>query len=273
VAQQRVLHLTEEAPMRSKPSVQAALKAIPVALAAISLSVDPDSARSTDFTITGDPGTSIEFDTYPLGPAGLEMFANASDASVMLGGVAGLFTLTFNDSAGTATPVGGGLYQQTMTGAGSFTVTDLSYNSLLSGSLGDGTIWATPGSSDATIQFAISQLNGQAATGYLLLQGSTANPVSLVVSNPYCGFLGLSASCTAQPYFDGISLDWTATYEATPYAPASATSAVPEPSTWALMALGFIGLGMAGYRRRAERFRALGRAIRLAEDNSVGAIQ
>jgi hypothetical protein len=26
-------------------------------------------------------------------------------------------------------------------------------------------------------------------------------------------------------------------------------SAVPEPSTWAMMALGFVGLGFAGYRR------------------------
>jgi hypothetical protein len=34
--------------------------------------------------------------------------------------------------------------------------------------------------------------------------------------------------------------------------------AVPEVSTWALMALGFAGLGLAGWRRRAERLRVLG---------------
>ena len=33
----------------------------------------------------------------------------------------------------------------------------------------------------------------------------------------------------------------------------SVSSAVPEPSTWAMMLLGFAGLGFAGYRRRAKR--------------------
>ena len=30
---------------------------------------------------------------------------------------------------------------------------------------------------------------------------------------------------------------------------AVASSAIPEPSTWAMMVLGFAGLGFAGYRR------------------------
>jgi PEP-CTERM motif len=30
-------------------------------------------------------------------------------------------------------------------------------------------------------------------------------------------------------------------------------TAVPEPSTWAMMLLGFAGLGYAGYRRRCAR--------------------
>jgi hypothetical protein len=29
----------------------------------------------------------------------------------------------------------------------------------------------------------------------------------------------------------------------------TASSAVPEPATWAMMLLGFVGLGYAGYRR------------------------
>ena len=33
----------------------------------------------------------------------------------------------------------------------------------------------------------------------------------------------------------------------------SPSSAVPEPSTWAMMVLGFLGLGFAGYRKAAKR--------------------
>ena len=34
---------------------------------------------------------------------------------------------------------------------------------------------------------------------------------------------------------------------------ASVSPAVPEPSTWAMMALGFAGLGFVGYRRARLR--------------------
>jgi len=39
-----------------------------------------------------------------------------------------------------------------------------------------------------------------------------------------------------------------------------ATSAVPEPMTWAMMLLGFAGLGVVGYGRRAPKFGAPGGA-------------
>jgi hypothetical protein len=35
-------------------------------------------------------------------------------------------------------------------------------------------------------------------------------------------------------------------------------SSIPEPSTWAMMALGFVGLGLAGWRRRADGIRVFG---------------
>jgi hypothetical protein len=35
------------------------------------------------------------------------------------------------------------------------------------------------------------------------------------------------------------------------------TASVPEPSTWAMMVLGFAGLGFAGYRRARGRAAAL----------------
>lgn len=35
------------------------------------------------------------------------------------------------------------------------------------------------------------------------------------------------------------------------------TAAVPEPSTWIMMVLGFVGLGYAGYRHTAKRAEAM----------------
>ncbi len=37
--------------------------------------------------------------------------------------------------------------------------------------------------------------------------------------------------------------------ESLAYVAAGVTATVPEPSTWAMMMLGFAGLGFAGYRR------------------------
>jgi len=44
-----------------------------------------------------------------------------------------------------------------------------------------------------------------------------------------------------------IELAWTGAYT-----PPSYVGAVPEPSTWAMMALGFAGLGFMAYRRRKQ---------------------
>jgi hypothetical protein len=46
------------------------------------------------------------------------------------------------------------------------------------------------------------------------------------------------ASTVRAQYFDNVSLDVTA--------------AVPEPSTWAMMVLGFAGVGLVTYRRKSK---------------------
>lgn len=236
--------------MRANLFVRTALKVAPAVFAA-AIGLEPGMVWATTFVVTGDPGSAIEIDTYPEGPNGLEMFIHTSEAAVTFEGAAGLFSLSFTDSSTAGVPLGAGLYQQNMTGGGSFSVTDSSYNPIVSGELGDGSVWATPGESEATVQFAVTQIDGLAASGYLVLQGSTRLPVALVTTNPYCGVLGLDSSCAAEPYFDPIGLDWTATYRATPYSPPLATA--PEPSTWALMLLGFAGLSVVGWGRRTVR--------------------
>lgn len=47
--------------------------------------------------------------------------------------------------------------------------------------------------------------------------------------------------------------DWISIDNFTFGDPATPVAAVPEPSTWALMLLGFVGLGLAGYRRSRRR--------------------
>jgi hypothetical protein len=50
--------------------------------------------------------------------------------------------------------------------------------------------------------------------------------------------------------FDGLTIGGL------PIEGGGVTPAVPEPSTWAMMILGFVGLGMIGYRRRKTTFAA-----------------
>jgi probable HAF family extracellular repeat protein len=51
-------------------------------------------------------------------------------------------------------------------------------------------------------------------------------------------------------YIDANGIDHG--FLATPDVRFLATSAVPEPSTWAMMILGFLGLGFLAYRRRLQ---------------------
>lgn len=71
-----------------------------------------------------------------------------------------------------------------------------------------------------------------------------------VNSNPYLGDLVWKTI-----YDDTVPLQeyWsTATYQDATFS-ATFTSAVPEPSTWAMMILGFAGVGFMAYRRKQNR--------------------
>ena len=113
----------------------------------------------------------------------------------------------------------------------------------------------------ATGAFADDGLTGVAPSGYSLISSAFylyssgrilgANvlpditnggaPVSdFFESPPPGGYVGALFSATYQPLSGGSDVTIYATLT---------TVAVPEPSTWAMMALGFIGLGLAGYLR------------------------
>jgi hypothetical protein len=50
----------------------------------------------------------------------------------------------------------------------------------------------------------------------------------------------------------GTASDITSFTQALEFTPASFTPGTPEPSTWAMMLLGFAGLGFLGYRQTAK---------------------
>jgi hypothetical protein len=143
---------------------------------------------------------------------------------------------------------------------GSFEEVDTASGTVIAdGDLVGGEIFATPGQPTAAVSFDVAAtIAGPEGpevgpvVGYLVLSGATlsSSPVSLTNINPLCTN-DMTGACI-EPYFNQFTLDFTATYQATPYAPPSG-KAVPEVSTWAMLILGFAGLGFAG--RRASRRR------------------
>jgi hypothetical protein len=242
-----------------RPSVSAFALAAIVFGAAICAGAAPAAAQfqaGYSFQLTGDPGSQIDY--YPSTLGGIfTVDVDAEDIDATIGGMGVILDLQFYADSSSATPVGGGLYSQTLYSGGNLSIYDSSFNPLGSGSLSSGVIYAAPGASMATIQLRVTDYSGAGSasappSGYLVLEGPTEiassngfipGPVSLVTTNSGC-YIG--ATCV-QPYFDQFNLDWTATYQSSPYDVQG--SAVPEPSTWALLVVGFAGLGIAGWRR------------------------
>jgi hypothetical protein len=239
--------------------------------AAIAFSAAPRAAEAqvTELgygsTFTSDPNETltyapsignVELETSVYSGAGLGLGEGEPDLGT-LNGAPGSLSLGFSataffdaDEGVPATPVGDGYDGQNLPfdGVGNFEFNSAS--GTVSGNLGGGEVFAKPGASSAVIELEVANEIG-ATVGYLVLSGSTPSPVSLTTTTPFC-FAGMTGACPT-PYFNQITLDFTATYQATPYVPTSGTSAIPEPSTWVLMLLGFIGLGFTGSRASRRR--------------------
>ena len=82
--------------------------------------------------------------------------------------------------------------------------------------------------------FALNVLNNRQPTGDQLFTGTTAAPDFLAL---------LTESPITDLYVEGTSITGTLTVT---------VAAVPEPSMWVMMLIGFAGLGLAGYRASHE---------------------
>jgi hypothetical protein len=95
------------------------------------------------------------------------------------------------------------------------------------GSTTQGEAWTVYGSNSAT-------------SGYVsLLSGTDENSHSFSGANGLFNYYYFKVSSSG--YHDNVLI-----------ANITATSAVPEPATWAMMLLGFVGLGFLAYRRKDE---------------------
>jgi hypothetical protein len=221
-------------------------------------------AFSYGSTFTGDAGATITYSPdYAAGYFFFNVYTGADIGSGIGEAVDGAIngapaSLSLGADGGgegvQATPFPGSSVYVQEGGAGGFEFDDASGAFIAGDNVGGGVISATPGQSTAVISYSVYStvetpegLEDGPVVGYLVLTGETQSPVSLSQGcspNP-AGF------CIA-PYFNQFTLDFTATYQATPYEPPSG-KAVPELSTWAMLALGFAGLGLAGWARSAKR--------------------
>jgi hypothetical protein len=96
---------------------------------------------------------------------------------------------------------------------------------------------------------------GSEAVGSEALIGGVVNGVDAVASGTDDFFLVWTPVSSVPDVFAYATSNTQAVFEGTNFTQFNVTAAtpVPEPSTWAMMLVGFAGLGYAGYRRRSAQ--------------------
>ncbi|MBA2401019.1 MAG: PEPxxWA-CTERM sorting domain-containing protein [Bradyrhizobium sp.] len=174
--------------------------------------VTPQVAAVASFNTTGSGASSALF--LNAGKAG-PIFGLAPEAG---GGVTQTFTTTGGLASFSADIAFAWLSQNASFALGTMSV-------LLDGNVLDSTAFPAVGPGPVTLRDTLDFSIALAAGQHTLSIQSTR-------------LFGPSINVAAQ-YFDNVSLDVV-------------TPAVPEPSTWAMMILGFAGVGFMAYRRRSQ---------------------
>jgi PEP-CTERM motif len=226
-------------------------------LTAVSALAGFSSSASADVITMTWTGQVASVDYTGTTPSDQTFTNSPTDALNFFGGgnLAGdNFTVvfTFNASAGTGSATSGG------SGDGVFSPTVFTINNIsqsLVQSPADSATGASTGGNGVgdQLQNGIFAGIGGAGTnwgiGTTIASGPVA-PATFATTNtitPNCGF-----GCGGFGTFNvgGEDIEFTVAQETTVDTTTGMTSAVPEPSTWAMMILGFCGLGFMAYRRK-----------------------
>jgi hypothetical protein len=212
------------------------------AAAAVGILVESVSSSHALIVGTADSSNSIPFDTYLGGSYYQQVYAGLSAMPIS--------SLTFYD---TKTPGGNPAtgqfqlclsYVSSSTNIANFDNTnvafpDASFTSIYSGAL--------PSLANSKLEFTLSQIfNYNPADGYLLL--TIFNPslsgdgnMFLDVEQNSTQTNGRFSAFNYQAFNQGLVTGFN-----------EQVTAVPEPSTWAMMILGFANVGFMAYRRRNQ---------------------
>jgi PEP-CTERM motif len=191
--------------------------------------------------------------TLSPGPADPQYFASkaAGENNFTLGDIT--WTLV-SGSAGTAKGTTPGVSAAPL-GMGTSTVTGTTYMSVQSGGTEQAT-WATPQTSLSIYWGSIdaNEIDGITNTVAITVDGFTLTGSDLVAKGATGTGDQSSPNDNAWVTITGLAPFTTATFSdsgknAFEF---SLGTAIPEPSTWAMMALGFAGLGYAAFRRNSK---------------------
>jgi hypothetical protein len=145
------------------------------------------------------------------------------------------------------------------------TIFDFSYSTVAGGALtssGSGEFDTTPAGPNFLINSATGTVDGLAIS-LIGVNGFAGNDNTIYTPGDYLSFAGLSFTTGATNYNlygdngtfvlgNAICTHCSGGNETTVDLTITQVAAVPEPSTWAMMVLGFAGLGFMAYRRKSK---------------------